>query len=68
MIISVLKHSPDKACVFRICHENLSDELLDVKKSMKCLEKHMMMKVLKRTIANLLTDQVHKMLSQLKMK
>ena len=37
MIISVLKHSPDKACVFRICHENLSDELLDVKKSMKCL-------------------------------
>ena len=37
MIRNLLKCSPDKACVFRICHENLADDLLDVKQSMKCL-------------------------------
>ena len=36
-IRNLLKCSPDKACVFRICHENLADDLLDVKYSMKCL-------------------------------
>ena len=37
MIRNLLKCSPDKACAFRICHENLGDDLLDVKQSMKCL-------------------------------
>ena len=41
MIRNLLKHSPDKACVFRICHENLNDDLSDVQKTIKCLFNHL---------------------------
>ena len=39
IIRNLLKYSPDKTCVFRICHENLYENLLDVQKSIMCLFK-----------------------------
>ena len=41
LIRSRLKHSPDKACVFRICHENLYDDMSDVQQSIQCIFKHL---------------------------